>query len=362
MDKLKIAVIGLKGLPAFGGAATVGENIIEELKDKYDFYVYATASHAQETPLTSGYRQIVFKKFFVKKLNILYYYFCSVLHCLFSSKYDLVHLHHIDGAFFLPLLRLRYKVICTSHAQPQINEKWPKLVKWFFRLNERIALSMSSKFTAVSLPLKEVLTKKTSRTIHYIPNGINLQQEILEGRPVADPYMLFSAGRILPLKGLHVLLEALKLGKINKKLLIIGNLEQIPSYRDEILDQSKGLNVEFVPLIKEKKKLLQYVKNAELFIFPSYTEAMSIMLLEVAFARTPIVCSDIPANTAIFDDSETLFFKTNSSSDLLEKINFAFENYSIMKQKTDAAFIKLQSDYNWSSIAKQYAQLYESLA
>ena len=30
--KLKIAVIGLKGLPAFGGAATVGENIIEQLK------------------------------------------------------------------------------------------------------------------------------------------------------------------------------------------------------------------------------------------------------------------------------------------------------------------------------------------
>ena len=31
MRKTKIAVIGLKGLPAFGGAATVGENIIREL-------------------------------------------------------------------------------------------------------------------------------------------------------------------------------------------------------------------------------------------------------------------------------------------------------------------------------------------
>ena len=28
MLKKKIAVIGLKGLPAFGGAATIGENLI----------------------------------------------------------------------------------------------------------------------------------------------------------------------------------------------------------------------------------------------------------------------------------------------------------------------------------------------
>ena len=48
MKKKKIAVIGLKGLPAFGGAATVGENIIEQLKDKYEFTVYSTSSHTSK--------------------------------------------------------------------------------------------------------------------------------------------------------------------------------------------------------------------------------------------------------------------------------------------------------------------------
>ena len=43
MGKPKIAVIGLKGLPAFGGAATVGENIINQLKDNYQFFVYSTS-------------------------------------------------------------------------------------------------------------------------------------------------------------------------------------------------------------------------------------------------------------------------------------------------------------------------------
>ena len=41
----KIAVIGLKGLPAFGGAAAVGESLINKLKNEYNFTVLSTASH-----------------------------------------------------------------------------------------------------------------------------------------------------------------------------------------------------------------------------------------------------------------------------------------------------------------------------
>ncbi len=48
MKKKKIAVIGLKGLPAFGGTANGGENIIEQLSDKYDFTVYSILSHTSE--------------------------------------------------------------------------------------------------------------------------------------------------------------------------------------------------------------------------------------------------------------------------------------------------------------------------
>ena len=43
--KPKIGIIGLKGLPAFGGAATVGENLISILHNEYDFKVYSVASH-----------------------------------------------------------------------------------------------------------------------------------------------------------------------------------------------------------------------------------------------------------------------------------------------------------------------------
>lgn len=359
---LKIGVIGLKGLPAFGGAATVGENIINQLKHRYEFTVYASGSHADDSVIMDGFKQIVFKKFYIKKFNIFFYYLFSAFHCLFRAKYDLIHLHHVDGAFIIPFLRLKYKVICTSHAQPQVNEKWSQFVKFFFIINERIALRLSNIFTVVSLPLKETIAKLTKREIIYIPNGISLTQSITEGNPMGQPYLLFAAGRIIPLKGLHTLISAYSMGAFRQKLIVIGSLDHLPKYKEEILKMSQGLNIEFLPLIREKEKLLQFVKNADLFIFPSYSEAMSIMLLEAAFTKVPIVCSDIPANTSIFNESEILFFKTNSDNDLVDKMKFALDQKEEMQLKIDSAYKKLIEKYNWESISSEYSMLYNKLA
>ena len=112
MKKKKIAVIGLKGLPAFGGAATVGENIIEQLKDKYDFTVYSTSSHTDlKTGNYNGYKQIVFKRIPFKRFNTLYYYIISAFHAVLFGKFDIVHLHHRDAAFITLILKLKYKII-----------------------------------------------------------------------------------------------------------------------------------------------------------------------------------------------------------------------------------------------------------
>ncbi len=361
MKKYRIGVIGLKGLPAFGGAATVGESLINELKNEYTFTVYAVGSHTHHEGQQDGYNQIVFRKFFIKKLNILVYYLRSAIHCVFAGNYDLIHLHHVDGAIIIPFLRLRYKVIFTSHAQPQANEKWPAPVKFFFNMNERIALRFASTITAVSIPLEQIYRQKTTAKIHYIPNGINLRQKIDDEIEPNGEYILFAAGRIIPLKGLHVLLQALHQRDLKQKLIVIGDLEQIPSYKSEIVKLSDGLPVEFIPIIKKKSLLLNYVKHASLFVFPSYSENMSVMMLEVAYTKTPLVCSDIPANTAVFNDSEVTFFKTNDAGSLAAQIDFALNNPGVIRHKSDAAYEKLQVHHDWSLIAQKYSTLYLEL-
>ncbi|MDP4208345.1 MAG: glycosyltransferase family 4 protein [Bacteroidota bacterium] len=359
MERKKIAVIGLKGLPAFGGAATVGENIIKQLKEKYDFTVYAVESHANVGILSEDYLQIVFKRFPLKKLNIFFYYLKSMLHCLFVARYDLIHLHHLDGAFIIPFLRLKYKVIVTSHGRPHLMGKWPWYVNLFFNINERVMLKLSNKVTVVAFPLYEIYRGLGNANVEYIPNGINLNQPVSNSDIPYKDYILFAAGRIIPLKGCHVLLEALKLMNYTGKVVVIGDLEQMPSYKEKLLNLAEGLDVTFISLIRDKAQLLNYVKNARLFVFPSDYENMSIMLLEVVYVKTPLICSDIAPNKVIFSDDEVLFFKTNDASDLKEKITFAIQNPKKMQAFMDKAFELLKLKYNWESIAKTYDGVFE---
>lgn len=357
--KMRVAVIGLKGLPAFGGAATVGENIIKELHQDFHFTVFSVQSHADRKYKMGGVRQIILPSFFIKKLNVLVYYLISCFRVLFSNQYDLVHLHHTDAAFIVPLLRLRYKVIVTSHARPQDCDKWSGLVKFFFDINEWLAVRFASEMTTVSKSLKKYYEERYQVEVHFIPNGIDIDiSEGIDSAEDGEPYILFAAGRILPLKGLHLLLKALKKIGFDGRLKIVGNIDQVPEYKKEILLLSEGLNIQFIGLIKEKKELLRIVKNAQLFVFPSLTEAMSIMLLEVVLMKTHLIASNITANTNVFEPDEVLFFETEDVQDLAGKIAFCFDNKQEMNERAIKAYDKLLNSYQWKDIAIQYSELY----
>lgn len=361
VKKPKIAVIGLKGLPAFGGAAAVGENIIEELKDIYDFTVYSTSSHTHlKTGYYNGYYQIVFKKLPLKKLNTLYYYIISAINALFHN-YDLVHLHHRDAAFILTILKIKYKVIITTHSSFWVRDKWLTF-KWFFEINEKYFVKKANIVTCVSPQEKRDYLNKINLDTIYIPNGIRVIKNIINDIFAQyKPYLFFGAGRIIKSKGLDVLLSALNYINYKGHLIVAGDLEQTPTYKKEILKLSESLNVIFIGLVKDKKELLSIIKNAHIFIFPSTMEAMSMMLLEGASVKTPIICSDIIQNRDIFNENEVLFFETENYIDLSNKIKYALNNYNEMISRSEKAFQKLNNEYNWKEIANSYSILYQKL-
>jgi glycosyltransferase involved in cell wall biosynthesis len=114
-------------------------------------------------------------------------------------------------------------------------------------------------------------------------------------------------------------------------------------------------------LIKNKVRLFEMIRESSLFVFPSFNEGMSNMLLEVASLGIPIICSDIPENMAVFDKDEVLFFKVGDKDDLAKKISFAYDNYNQMINRAIKAFEKLSNEYRWSIIASKYKETYEKL-
>lgn len=358
--KKKIAVFGVKGFPGFGGASKANEAVVNLLKDRYDYTIYAVSSHTKQYGFQHGYYQKVFKSIKGKRLNTLQYYIKSLFHALFVGDYDLVQINHTSSGFLIPFLRLRYKVVAVAHGIiPKDDNKWGKVDKFLFDISSSLFFKFSNVSITVSKPHLKFFRKYTKRKIQYIPNGIFTGNNFKKVKN--RDYILFAAGRIIALKGGHTLLDALNLLNYDKNVKIIGDLEHTPNYKKKLLHLSRNLNISFIDIIKERKVLFNYIYNAEFFVFPSFNEGLSNMLLEVASLKTPLICSDIEENLAVFDSNEVLYFKTGDPIDLSEKIRWAKDNPREMQKKAENAYKKVKSNFNWEIIANQYNNIYENL-
>ncbi len=364
MTKYKIAVIGIKGLPAYGGAAAVGENIIHQLKEQYDFTVLSVSSHtSKENTNVNGIKQIVFRNNGKGGLNTFIYYLKCLAHVLLN-KYDLVHLHHAESGFITPLLRLRYKAVVTFHGIFSYTDpKFSRLQNLFFRFSEGLNMRWANVVVSVSETDKDYIFQKYKRIVEYIPNGmtVNINQSPTAIHGKQEEYIFFAAGRIYQIKGLHLLLKAARSMAFPIKIVVAGDMDQVEEYKTEILTLSQGIEVQYLGLIKEKSELVRLIQGAKIFVFPSVTEAMSMMLLEVVSTGTPVIASDIPSNKAIFTNDELLFFKNNDSNDLSLKLNYAIANPNEMAQKANFALKKSEKCYNWQAIGQSYSKIYNKL-
>ncbi len=368
MAKKKIVIFGIKYFPSKGGASRVVENLLTELTDYYDFtiYCYKNEKAANYMP---GVKTIQFSETKIKGLGVFIYYFKCFFHLMFNGQYDLVHLHKTDAAFFLPLLSRKFKVVSTSHALPQLNDKWSGIGKTYFRFVERLFVSSNSTLTAVARTQTAYYKATYNRDVNYIPNGIHpvdnvdprLADDILAEHNISPNYLFFAARRLIPLKGCHHLIEALKLIDYKGTLVIAADIEQLPSYTESIKKAAKGLDVKFLGYVGNMNVLNALIKQAQLFIFPSELEGMSMMLLEVGSVGTPMVCSNIPQNTAVLGEEEVLYFQTEDAKDLSRKLQWAFNHSKEMTVMADRVKNTVEKEYTVSVVVKKYMDLYNSI-
>lgn len=365
LGKSHIAIFGIKYFPSRGGTSRVVESLLRNLKDEYTFTIYCY-EHPKAKDNIPNVRIVSFPEPGIRNFGVFFYFCKCLLHLMIKGKYDLVHVHKTEASFFAPLIRLRFPTIITSHEIPYKNNKWSWLGKAYFHLAEWVFMHSGATRTSISKTQSDFYQEKYGKKVLYIPNGIENPklanqdelQEFLQRNDVKDEFILFAARRIIPIKGCHHLINALKKIGYNGQIVIAGDTTQMKQYTNELIRNSKGLQVKFVGFIESSTLLNALVKKAGLFIFPSEIEGMSMMLLEVAALRTPIICSDIDQNKVILDDSHVLFFESQNSDDLAEKITYAIGHPEAMNQKALTASEYVAKNYSVRSIVTKYIDLY----
>lgn len=363
----RVAYIGIKGLPSKAGVDRVVEAIVQHIdKRQYRPVVYCSSNVVPKGAHFPGVELVRIPALPGKHLNALSLFLLAALHCLCLGNYALVHLHNVEACFILPLLRLRYKVITTSHGEAQERDKWSRLAKLLIRLTEYPYIYLSNCKTSVSRPLAHAYQQHYHQQIHYVPNGVDPNEAIdcqaarrllAEANIKPGHFILFAAGRIMATKGCHLLLEAFQGVEEDIQLVVIGDMSHAPAYAAQ-LRQLADARVHFIPFIANKATLLGVVKLCQLFVFPSTVEGMSMMLLEVAAMGVPLVCSDIPENVSILPP-QTLFFASQNVANLRCKLEWALTHPAQMQAIAQIVERWVQGNYGWPSIVDQYLALYK---
>ena len=365
----RIAFLGTKYYPLKGGTERAIEYLIEAYKDKYDITIYAY-HNKQSLKGSSDIHVVTLPEIPFGSFGVFVYYLLCAFHAVFKGRYDLIHVHKTDTAIVIPILKLKYKnIVATSHEAPYNRDKWSFIGRVYFHLMEKLFVRSSASLTCVSTTLADYYNNKYDANVKFIPTMVeprtdldkfNIDSFLLENE-IKGEYIVFAARRVIATKGLHTLLKAL--GEINFKgqLIVAGDLTQLPDYTRKLMQLSKGLNVKYIGFIGDPLILMNLIKRAKLFVFPSETEAMSMMLLEVAAVKTPMICSDIPENITVFDESEVTFFRNKDVDDLATVLAKNINNAEVLKSKTEAAYRKVREKYALDKVASMYENVYLEL-
>lgn len=363
---MRIAYIGSKGLPSKSGTERVVEAIVSRLTSEHEMTVYCDSRYTPKGTKIDGIRLIRIFTIKGKYTQATSLFFFSALHAL-ASRYDFIHLHSVEACFILPLLRLKYRVVTTAHGTKRhLRHKWGKIARFLMSLTEYPYAYLSTYATSVSSLDADELKARYKRNFIYIPNGVDdciqfdlnrANNTLLQAGLEPGNYLMFAAGRIDPTKGCHVLLEALNHLGNPIKLVIAGDLNQVPSYSDYLREIADKNQIIFIPLISDREILFGMVKLARIFIFPSTTEAMSMMLLEAASLQVPIICSAIPDNKIVMKDN-VVYFRSEDAVDLEDQIQWALDHPDEMAILSQKASAWVKNTLTWDKIVDQYKEIY----
>jgi glycosyltransferase involved in cell wall biosynthesis len=216
---------------------------------------------------------------------------------------DVVHLHvpNVLGSLMALIAGGRGKLVVHWHSD--IMKRG--LLGWMVRPVERMILRRAAAVIATSQRYADASPSLATcaAKVRVIPLGISSPADTGEApstgveRWLRGRRLVLSVGRLVPYKGLDVLVRASRLLPEDTAVIIGGSGPLETSLRQLVEAQGVGDRVLIAGSISESQ-LAGLRRRASVFCLPSVTraEAFGIVLLEAMAAGCPLVTTDIPGS------------------------------------------------------------------
>jgi D-inositol-3-phosphate glycosyltransferase len=181
-----------------------------------------------------------------------------------------------------------------------------------------------------------------------------------------DPLLMF-VGRIQPLKGVDVAVEALaKLERTDARLWIVGGASgkgggaEVQRVRSLIADLGLDRRVRFVPA-QPHHLLSTYYRAADICLMPSRSESFGLVALEAAACGVPTVASAVGGLLTLVDHGHSGYLvEGRDPADYAAWIDNILADPVLARRLSVSAAARART-YTWSTSASRLRRLYHDL-
>jgi D-inositol-3-phosphate glycosyltransferase len=270
-------------------------------------------------------------------------------------KYDLLHTHYwLSGIIGLQIYRLlRIPWLHTLHTVEIL--KTVRRDKTRIEIEEEIVRSCDLVVSPTQREAAAIRKLYPDARVMAIPHGVDTQRFMPSQN--GHKNILF-VGRIDPIKGLHLLIDALRLVKRDINLTVVGGPSKGARNFESIMTYAAGMPVEFVGQVKHEI-LAEYYSKTSMLVVPSYYESFGLVGLEAMASARPVVgFSHTGLKETVSNDAG---FLVRMGARNLAKAIDRLANDSELRYTLGANGRRKARAYDWSIIARRYRRLYEKI-
>jgi glycosyltransferase involved in cell wall biosynthesis len=379
---MKIAVIGVKGLPANqGGIEHYCQALYPRIVERgHTVDLYARSSYTKKPWFSiseyQGVRVICLPSLPFRGLDALTSSgFAAIVAAL--KRYDVVHFHALGPSLFsfIPRLLSSAKIITTCQGLDWQRGKWGKLSSRTILLGEKMAAKYAHNVIVVSQSLKNYFKKTYNVDAVYIPNGPGIYAEsdpnftfVKSFGLTTGKYLLF-LGRLVPEKRPELLIKAFQsLNPSDWKLVLAGGDSDTTDYITQLYRISdNNPNIIFAGELKGSH-LSEMVRGAGIFVLPSDLEGLPLAMLEAMREGIPVLASNIPPHQQLIGENKPkrmaalrgFLFNAGNITSCSKAIDEAINQPEALAAMATEAQDYVTANYDWEKITTENLSVYAS--
>ena len=310
-----------------------------------------------------------------------------------NIHYDLIHSHYwmsglaaieLSEKWKIPFLNMFHTLVLMKN---RIAKSLQEMEGEYRIQGEKKVIAKANRIIAATLAEKsqlEFLYGAPSSKISVIPPGVDTRhfypiakdeaKEVV-GVPLNTHTILF-VGRIEPLKGIDLLIQAISIIQKNGELqccphnlVIIGGepnakTEEMNAEMARLQDMVDELKIEnFVIFLgKQNQQMLPYYYSAaEVVVMPSHYESFGMVALEAMACGTPVVASQVGGLAFLVRDGVTGFVVPGNDVQTLAKRLVELIKNKELRDKLGSNSSEYAQLYAWENISEKMIEVYHQI-